>query len=112
MRQKIGMVFQLFNLFPHMCVIDNITLAPMLTSVCRSLGRRSGRWKLLDMVAMADKARPCRRSFRAARSSASPSPRAGAIAQDHAVRRDHVRARPELVEEVLNVMRKLAARPT
>src|SRR5688572_30775296 len=31
MRQKIGMVFQLFNLFPHMSVIDNVTLAPMLT---------------------------------------------------------------------------------
>src|SRR5690606_31169529 len=31
MRQKIGMVFQLFNLFPHKSVIDNVTLAPMLT---------------------------------------------------------------------------------
>ena len=32
MRQKIGMVFQLFNLFPHKCVMDNVTLAPRLTS--------------------------------------------------------------------------------
>ncbi|TIY05145.1 MAG: ATP-binding cassette domain-containing protein, partial [Mesorhizobium sp.] len=31
MRQKIGMVFQLFNLFPHKSVIDNVTLAPILT---------------------------------------------------------------------------------
>jgi len=30
MRAKIGMVFQLFNLFPHKCVLDNVTLAPML----------------------------------------------------------------------------------
>ena len=31
MREKIGMVFQHFNLFPHKCVLDNVTLAPMLT---------------------------------------------------------------------------------
>src|SRR5690606_6273518 len=30
MRSKIGMVFQLFNLFPHKCVLDNVTLAPIL----------------------------------------------------------------------------------
>ena len=32
MREKIGMVFQHFNLFPHKCVLDNVTLAPMLTT--------------------------------------------------------------------------------
>src|SRR3954447_13503023 len=56
MRAKIGMVFQLFNLFPHKCVLDNVTLAPMLTKrVSRADAERRAR-ELLDMVGLADKA--------------------------------------------------------
>ena len=57
MRQKIGMVFQLFNLFPHKCVIDNVTLAPMLTKGTPRPAAEKRAMELLDMVGMADKAK-------------------------------------------------------
>ena len=57
MRQKIGMVFQLFNLFPHKSVIDNVTLAPMLTKKTPRAEAESRAMELLDMVGMADKAK-------------------------------------------------------
>ncbi len=57
MRQKIGMVFQLFNLFPHKSVIDNITMAPMLTKGVSRADAEKRAMELLDMVGMADKAK-------------------------------------------------------
>ncbi len=57
MRQKIGMVFQLFNLFPHKCVLDNVTLAPMLTKGTPRAAAEKRAMELLDMVGMADKAK-------------------------------------------------------
>ena len=56
MRARIGMVFQHFNLFPHKSVLQNITLAPVLTQgQSRTAAERRGR-ELLDMVGLADKA--------------------------------------------------------
>jgi polar amino acid transport system ATP-binding protein len=110
MRRKIGMVFQLFNLFPHKCVLDNVTLAPMLTKGVRRTDAERRAMELLDMVGMADKAK------------AMPAQLSGGQKQRVAIARalalspkimlfDEVTSAldPELVEEVLNVMRKLAA---
>ena len=110
MRQKIGMVFQLFNLFPHKSVIDNVTLAPMLTKGMPRIAAEKRAMELLDMVGMADKAR------------AMPSQLSGGQKQRAAIARalalspkimlfDEVTSAldPELVEEVLNVMHRLAA---
>ena len=110
MRQKIGMVFQLFNLFPHKSVIDNVTLAPMLTKGVPRASAEKRAMELLDMVGMADKAK------------AMPSQLSGGQKQRVAIARalalspkimlfDEVTSAldPELVEEVMNVMRKLAA---
>ncbi len=110
MRTRIGMVFQHFNLFPHKSVLDNITLAPILT---KGVSRRDAEVKareLLEMVGLADKA------------SSMPSQLSGGQKQRVAIARalalspkimlfDEVTSAldPELVEEVLNVMRRLAA---
>jgi polar amino acid transport system ATP-binding protein len=108
-RPKIGMVFQLFNLFPHKCVIDNITLAPMLTKGVQRAAAEKRAMELLDMVGMSDKAR------------AMPSELSGGQKQRVAIARalalspkimlfDEITSAldPELVEEVLNVMHRLA----
>lgn len=109
MRTKIGMVFQLFNLFPHKSVLDNVTLAPILTKgVARADAERNA-MSLLEMVGMAEKAK------------AMPTQLSGGQKQRVAIARalalkprimlfDEVTSAfdPELVEEVLNVMKRLA----
>lgn len=110
MRTKIGMVFQLFNLFPHMTVLQNVTLPPCITQgVDRATAERRA-LELLEMVGLADKA------------GARPAQLSGGQKQRVAIARalalqpkimlfDEVTSAldPELVEEVLNVMRRLAA---
>ena len=109
MREKIGMVFQLFNLFPHMTVLRNVTLAPMLTKNVPRKEAEERAMSLLNMVGMADKA------------DAKPAQLSGGQKQRVAIARalalqpkvmlfDEVTSAldPELVEEVLNVMRRLA----
>jgi polar amino acid transport system ATP-binding protein len=55
-RQRIGMVFQSYNLFPHMTVLDNITLAPRrVHKVARATAQERAR-VLLERVGLADKA--------------------------------------------------------
>jgi polar amino acid transport system ATP-binding protein len=108
MRAKIGMVFQHFNLFPHKSVLENVTLAPVLTQgVSVSDARKQG-MELLDMVGMSAKA------------EAMPAQLSGGQKQRVAIARalalkpkimlfDEVTSAldPELVEEVLSVMRML-----
>lgn len=110
MREKIGMVFQHFNLFPHKCVLDNVTLAPMLTKGMARAQAEKRAMELLDMVG------PGRQG------QSMPAQLSGGQKQRVAIARalalspkimlfDEVTSAldPELVEEVLNVMRKLAS---
>jgi polar amino acid transport system ATP-binding protein len=57
MRTKVGMVFQLFNLFPHKTVLENVSMAPILTKNIARVEAEQRAMELLDMVGMADKAR-------------------------------------------------------
>jgi len=54
-RQKIGMVFQLFNVFPHLTVMENITLAPTLEKKLSKAEAQKRALKLLDRIGLTDK---------------------------------------------------------
>lgn len=110
MRRHIGMVFQHFNLFPHKCVLDNITLAPMLTKgEARPVAERRA-MELLDMVGLADKARAMPSQLSGGQKQRVAIARALAL-QPRIMLFDEVTSAldPELVEEVLLVMKRLAA---
>ncbi|MGU3653652.1 amino acid ABC transporter ATP-binding protein [Mycolicibacterium sp. A43C] len=55
-RQHIGMVFQHFNLFPHMTVLQNVTLAPLLTKKSDKAAAEKKALELLAQVGLAEKA--------------------------------------------------------
>lgn len=108
-RQEIGMVFQAFNLFPHLTVKENITLAPRLTKGASRSAADDLAATLLDQVGLTDKA-----DEHPSRLSGGQQQRA-AIARALAMRPqvmlfDEVTSAldPELVGEVLRVMRALA----
>lgn len=108
MRQKIGMVFQLFNLFPHKSVISNVTLAPMLTKGVKRADAEKRAMELLDMVGLADKAQAMPAQLSGGQKQRVAIARALAL-QPTIMLFDEVTSAldPELVEEVLNVMRRL-----
>ena len=109
MREKIGMVFQHFNLFPHKCVLDNITLAPMLTKGVPRAGAEARAMELLDMVGMADKAKSMPAQLSGGQKQRVAIARALALSPKIMLFDEVTSALdPELVEEVLNVMRRLA----
>ena len=72
-RMKMGMVFQQFNLFPHMTVLKNLTLAPMLLKKESQQTAEARAMALLERVGLADRAGEYPPAFPAARSSALPS---------------------------------------
>ncbi|MBG6213634.1 glutamine transport system ATP-binding protein [Cryobacterium sp. CAN_C3] len=109
-RQHIGMVFQHFNLFPHMTVLQNIMLAPLELKKESAANARATALKLLDRVGLADKA-----NARPAQLSGGQKQRV-AIARSLAVNPDIMlfdeatsALDPEMVGEVLQVIRDLAA---
>ncbi|MBQ1382768.1 MAG: amino acid ABC transporter ATP-binding protein [Solobacterium sp.] len=55
-RQKIGMVFQQFNVFPHLTVLDNITITPILEKKVKKEDAEKEAYELLRRIGMEDKA--------------------------------------------------------
>ena len=110
MRKKIGMVFQHFNLFPHKCVLDNVTLAPMLTQGVKKADAQKRAMELLDMVGMADKAKSVPAQLSGGQKQRVAIARALALSPKIMLFDEVTSALdPELVEEVLNVMKRLAS---
>lgn len=109
LRRKMGMVFQHFNLFPHLTVMDNITLAPVKQKLQSAEEAKENALQLLSRVGLADKA------------DAYPAQLSGGQAQRIAIVRSLAMnpdvmlfdeptsaLDPEMVGEVLAVMKELA----
>ena len=108
-RQRIGIVFQQFNLFPHLKAIDNVTLAARRV---RKMSRRDAESKGLDLLArvgLAEKARQYPHQLSGGQQQRVAIARA-LMMEPHVMLFDEVTSAldPELVGEVLVVMRDLA----
>ena len=109
LRQKMGMVFQHFNLFPHLSILDNITIAPIKLGLMNKKDAEEKAHKLLKRIGLSDKA------------NAYPSQLSGGQKQRIAIVRalamnpsvllfDEPTSAldPEMVGEVLELMKELA----
>ncbi len=108
-REEVGMVFQRFNLFPHMTVIDNITLAPMkVRKMERARAEMIGQ-ELLDRVGLGDKANAYPNQLSGGQQQRVAIARALAMKPKVMLFDEPTSALdPEMVGEVLDVMQKLA----
>ncbi|MBB5335751.1 amino acid ABC transporter ATP-binding protein [Pectinatus brassicae] len=108
-RSEIGMVFQRFNLFPHMTVLDNIVLAPMkVRSITRSEAEKEA-MDLLTRVGLANKAQSYPTQLSGGQQQRVAIARALAMKPKVMLFDEPTSALdPEMVGEVLDVMRSLA----
>ena len=108
-REEVGMVFQRFNLFPHMTVLDNITLAPMkVRKIERSRAEQTAQ-DLLDRVGLGDKADAYPNQLSGGQQQRVAIARALAMEPKVMLFDEPTSALdPEMVGEVLDVMQRLA----
>ena len=108
-REEVGMVFQRFNLFPHMTVLDNITLAPMkVRKMERSRAEQTAQ-DLLDRVGLGDKADAYPNQLSGGQQQRVAIARALAMQPKVMLFDEPTSALdPEMVGEVLDVMQRLA----
>ncbi len=108
-RQKIGMVFQQFNLFPHLTVLKNITLAPMKLKGLTEEEANKKAISLLEKVGLADKANAYPSTLSGGQKQRVAIVRALAMSPDVLLFDEPTSALdPEMVGEVLKVMTELA----
>ena len=107
-RQKIGMVFQQFNVFPHLTVMENITLAPTLEKKVPLEEAKEKALKLLKQVGLEDKANEYPRKLSGGQKQRLAIVRAMAMEPDVMLFDEPTSALdPEMVKGVLEVIRKL-----
>ena len=108
-RQKIGMVFQHFNLFPHKSIIDNITLAPINLGIMNKKESEDLALELLEKMGLKDKANSYPASLSGGQKQRVAIARALAMKPEVMLFDEATSALdPEMVGEVLNVMKSLA----
>lgn len=107
-RRRIGMVFQNFNLFPHMSVQDNITLSPIRTLGVNKALARTKALELLERFGLADKVNAFPDQLSGGQQQRVAIVRALAI-EPEVLLLDEITSSldPELVSEVLDVVREL-----
>lgn len=108
-REKLGMVFQNFNLFPHMSVLDNITLAPVkVKGQAKPEAEKEAR-RILGVVGLSDKAEAFPSSLSGGQKQRVAIARALAMKPEIMLFDEPTSALdPEMVGEVLAVMKDLA----
>lgn len=109
MREKMGMVFQQFNLFPNMTVLENITLSPIKTKGVSKAEAEAKAYDLLDKVGLRDKADAYPASLSGGQQQRIAIARGLAMDPDVLLFDEPTSALdPEMVGEVLGVMQDLA----
>ncbi|MGF0070906.1 amino acid ABC transporter ATP-binding protein [Streptococcus orisratti] len=109
MREKMGMVFQQFNLFPNMTVLDNITLSPIKTKGLSKVEAEAKAYDLLEKVGLRDKAKAYPPSLSGGQQQRIAIARGLAMDPDVLLFDEPTSALdPEMVGEVLGVMQDLA----
>ena len=108
-RQKMGMVFQHFNLFPHMTILQNMTLAPMKVKGLSQQEAEAKALELLDRVGLKDRADAYPIQLSGGQKQRVAIVRALAMEPDVMLFDEPTSALdPEMVGEVLDVMKELA----
>ena len=109
LRQKMGMVFQHFNLFPHMTILDNMTLAPMKVKGVSKADAEKKALELLERVGLADRANAYPIQLSGGQKQRVAIVRALAMEPDVMLFDEPTSALdPEMVGEVLEIMKELA----
>ncbi|KZL92613.1 amino acid ABC transporter ATP-binding protein [Clostridium magnum] len=109
LREKLGMVFQAFNLFPHLTVLQNITLAPVQLNKMNKSDAEAKAFKLLEKVGLRDKANEYPDKLSGGQKQRVAIARALAMEPEIMLFDEPTSALdPEMVGEVLQVMKDLA----
>ena len=109
LRQKMGMVFQHFNLFPHMTILENMVLAPMKVKVISRADAEQKALQLLDRVGLKDRADAYPIQLSGGQKQRVAIVRALAMEPEVMLFDEPTSALdPEMVGEVLDVMKELA----
>ena len=109
LRQKMGMVFQHFNLFPHLTILQNITLAPVKLKLMTAEEAKEKAMSLLNRIGLADKANTYPAMLSGGQKQRIAIVRALAMNPDVMLFDEPTSALdPEMVGEVLELMKELA----